>query len=208
MDWDHLTPASIPLQTALELPGMPQTNEAREASAAARRDAHALLAGEARWLLPALAAANARLIVAPGVFGYMLPGETFMHAIAGFGDHIRPGQPDRTVAAQPARNLKRWGTSIDGDLPIMVATYHRIDADAERLVATAPRTAEQRKADMQLQHQVCEALNVSGLLRLFRAARAVVLAMPDRWHYLLLGAPSEPIGFPSGWGVVAPTELQ
>ena len=41
-----------PLQTALDLPGMPQTEEARAASAAARGDAEAMLAGEAHWLLP------------------------------------------------------------------------------------------------------------------------------------------------------------
>ena len=206
MGWDHITPASIPLQTALDLPGVPRTEGAREASAAARQDAHALLEGEARWLLPALHQAGASLIVAPGLVGYMLPGETGAHAIAGLGEHIRPGQPDRMVAEQRARDPKRWGTSIDGDLPVIVATYHRIDA--ERLVATAPRTAEQREADMQLQHQVCEALYVSGLLHLFRAARVVVLAMPDRWHYLLLGAPSEPIAFPSDWGSVGPGDLQ
>jgi hypothetical protein len=205
---DHITPASIPLQTALDLPGAPQTEEARAASAAARCDAHALLASDARWLLGVLHQADATLIVAPGVVGYMLPGQEGMHDIVGLGAYIRPGQSDRMVPEQRARDPKRWGTSIDGALPITVVTYHRIDADAERLVPTAPRCAQQRAADMELQHQVCEALYVSGLLPLFRAARAVVLAMPDRWHYLLLGAPSEPIAFPSSWCTSAAGDLQ
>ena len=208
MAWDHLTPASIPLQTALDLPGAPQTEEARAASVAARRDAQALLAGEARWLLPALHQAQARLLVAPGLVGYTLPGKPGMQAIAGFGDCICPGQPDRMQVEQRPRDPKQWGTRVDGELPMLVVTYHRIDADAERFVATAPRTAEQRAADMQLQHQVCEAVSVAGLLPLFCAARAMVIAMPDRWHYLLLGEPSEPIPFPSSWCTAAAGDLQ
>lgn len=208
MAWEHLTPASIPLQTALDLPGAPQTDEAREASAAARRDAEALLAGEARWLLPALHQAQASLIVAPGLVGYGLPCETGLHPIAGLGQHIRPDHPERTPVPERPRDPKRWGTRLDGELPLLVVTYHRIDADAERFVAAAPRTAEQRAADMQLQHQVVEAVSVAGLLPLFCAARAIVIAMPDRWHYLIFGEPSAPIAFPSDWCTAAAGDLQ
>lgn len=194
--WDSIRPEEIPVHTPMSHCGLPMNDEARAADAEARRDAHAVLAGDARWLLPALQHAGAELMVAPGFFAYMLPGERGAHFLPGLGDQICPSAKARTVLPPRERDPNRWREAEA--LPLGVITFHRIGRPGKSYADPIDDDAA-RADDRTLQHLACEAADVSGLLPLFQQAPATLVVLPGRLLYSLGAAPLPMIEIPASW---------
>jgi hypothetical protein len=188
--WASITPEDIPVLSTLSASGQPLDDAARQADAEACCDARAVLAGDGRWLLPVLHHAGARVLVAPGVFGYLLPSApTALVEVRGLGARICPDAKTRPPVSPP-QGLD------DGPLPLHVLTSYRIGRPGVSVTAPIEDEAT-RAADLELQRAACEAVVTAGLLPLFRSVGAVVFAMPGRIFYSLPSAPLSLVEIPA-----------